>query len=255
MLTKQSSKPLLSLITIVYNGESFISETIESVLNQKDSRCEYIIIDGGSNDSTLEVINQYKESIDLIISEKDDGIYDALNKGVKLSSGYIIGFIHCGDYLNKNALNNVLDTFKKNNADIVYGDINELDDNKIRRNHADHSQLKEKMSIFHPATFIKRDIYQKYGIYSLKYKIASDYELLLEFYIQGKLFVHIKEPIVTFRLGGISSTNYKLRINENISIRYNKLGLFSAVKYIIITGVPSYLLNIRKNMKSALKFN
>ena len=179
---KKPPKPLLSIVTIVLNGESYISETLDSIINQIDSRCEYIVIDGGSSDSTLQIINQYKESIDLIISEKDNGIYDALNKGIKLSSGSIIGFIHCGDLLNNNAINYVLDSFKKNNVDVVYGDIDALYEKKIIRNHADHKLLKEKMSIFHPATFIKRDLYNRNGNYSLKYQIAADYDLLLKFF-------------------------------------------------------------------------
>ena len=179
---KEENKNGLSIITIVLNGEKYIEETINSVLSQKNIDLEYIIIDGGSTDKTLSKISKYKNKINLLISEPDEGIYYAMNKGISLASYDLVGIINCGDFYESNILSLVYDKFCLTSADVIYGDIKIIDQFKqrqyitIHRLKAKHNRLKNKMSIFHPATFVKRECYIQNKFYNTDYKLAADYD-------------------------------------------------------------------------------
>ena len=206
----------ISIITIVLNGKILIEETILSVINQKFLNLEYIIIDGGSTDGTLEIIEKYKGSIYKIISEHDGGIYQAINKGISLCNHSLVGLIHCGDRFASDTLSIVYSTFLNINSDIYYGDIEileEEDDDYVSKFEiADHTLLKNKMSIFHPSTFVKLSVYKNFGFYDCKYQSASDYDFFLHLYLQGYKFVHVPLILATFRSGGISGKNFKLSL-------------------------------------------
>lgn len=233
----QSDVNGISIITIVLNGESLIEETILSVIQQKKVNIEYIIIDGGSSDETLNIISKYNDKIDLVISEPDKGIYHAINKGINLATNHLVGLIHCGDFYEPNALFMVCKEFKKTGADVIYGDINIIEffphKTIAHKSKADHNLLKKKMSIFHPATFLSRECYIKYGLYNTNYKITADYELLLNLYLKNLNFKYIPKVLTNFRAGGISSSKTNILVKENFSIRKNHLGLINALAYII----------------------
>ena len=215
----------VSIITVVYNNEDTIKDAIESVLNQTYKNIEYIIIDGVSTDGTVEVIKSYGDKIDKFISEKDNGIYDAMNKGIKLASGDIVGILNSDDfYANNNIIEKVVKEFEDKKVDSVYGDlvyVNAKDTNKIVRY---WKSKPYKKGLFtkgwhpaHPTFFVKKEIYDKYGIFNLDFKIAADYELMLRFLEKYQISnSYIPEIFVKMRLGGESNQSIKNIIKANI---------------------------------------
>ena len=215
----------LSIITIVLNDKQNIEKTILSVLNQKDVDLEYIVIDGGSTDGTLDIIEKYKNNIDVLISEKDNGIVDAFNKGIKVPNGDVVGIINSGDWLEPDILTTVMQTFEKRQADIVYGDVLYWKStNPEYRYKANHALLKEFMSINHPAVFVKKKIYERYGLFDETFKVAMDYELMLRFFVNDVKFVYIDKVLSNMALGGVSDVNWRLAYKEAYEIRKKYLG-------------------------------
>jgi glycosyltransferase involved in cell wall biosynthesis len=224
----------ISIITIVFNGKDFIEETIISVLSQKkDLIFEYIIIDGGSTDGTIEIINKYQNDINIFISEKDDGIFDAINKGIRLASGNYIGLIHSGDLLCEHALKKVFDLFISTNSDVIYGDIIFLEhDNGHSYERYLKPQLhkiKNTMSIFHPSVFISKVVYDQIGLYRLDFPVAADYEFILRTYKKKYVFNYIEIPIAKFRTDGNSSTRFFDSIQDYFKIHKLHYSLFFAL--------------------------
>lgn len=211
----------ISIITISYNSALTIEQTIKSVISQNYKNLEYIIIDGGSTDGTLSIINKYKESINIIVSEKDNGISDAFNKGIKLASGDIIGIINSDDLLNINSLRVLNDNMKLYpNYDVYFGNsiFFENSDNYICRPNVDISKIKLAFLLNHPSVFVKKDAYLKYGMFNVDYKCAMDFELLSKMYINGATFKYIDYDFSWFRKGGVSQINGKRTIDECIKI-------------------------------------
>lgn len=208
-----------SVITISYNSEATINDTIQSVLSQDYPDIEYIIVDGGSKDNTLEIINKYKDKIAKIISEPDQGIYDAMNKGIKLATGEVIGILNSDDfYKNSNVLSNVAKVFQQTGLEAVYGNIEYIDQEEINRvvRFWKAGEYKEKKLNFgwimpHPAFFVKKEIYNKYGLFNLDFKIASDYELMLRFLKNGLKISYLSETLVCMREGGYSAKSLSQR--------------------------------------------
>jgi len=243
----------ITIITIVLNGQDQIAQTIESVILQKTIPIEYIVIDGISSDNTLDVINRYKDHIDIILSEKDSGIYDAINKGITLAKFPLIGIIHCGDFYSNGILLDVFEAYKKTNADVIYGDIEIvqiIDGETISKYNlrADHTRLQKKMSIFHPSTFIKKSCYVKNGYYKKKYKCVSDYDLILGLYLKKYNFFYLPKVLATFRTGGLSSSNDKLLVFENFRLRWDRFGFTIAFLYLILNGTISLYFIFRRTI-------
>lgn len=208
-------KPLISVITVVFNGEKYLEETILSVLNQTYDNVEYIIIDGGSTDGTLHIIKKYEHAIDYWVSERDKGIYDAWNKGVKTSNGNWISFLGCGDRYNKDALYNYIEYINKNNnmnLDYVSSRV-ELEKNKkiIRTigkswNWAD---FKKYMSVAHVGSLHSNELFKEIGLFDVRFKIAGDYEFLLR--KRDKLNAgYIENKTAIMDASGVSTTNYSV---------------------------------------------
>lgn len=202
-------KPLISIVTIVYNGQQYIEETIRSVLNQDYDNVEYIIIDGGSTDNTLDIIKKYADGIDYWVSEPDKGIYDAMNKGIMLSFGEWIGTINSDDYYNKDIFGQI---FLKTelSADIIYGNINLIDDKRnVFKSSVPKplSKLSQEMCMFHPATFVNRRTYMKYGLYDCNLSLASDYKFLLTLYLNGAQFKYINKIFSFYDVRGATGNN------------------------------------------------
>jgi len=214
----------VSIITITYNSELTLRDTIESVIHQSYSNIEYIIIDGQSTDGTLQIVDSYKNNITTLVSEKDNGLYDALNKGIALATGDIIGIIHSDDFYTDNfVIENIVKTFEQNNADAVYADlyyVDRDDANKIFRKwksgNYKHGQFLNGWMPPHPTFFAKKSCYDKYGSFNLSLVSAADYELMLRFIHKHKIkLAYLPEFIIKMRVGGKSNISLKNRIRAN----------------------------------------
>ena len=207
------SKPL-SIITVSFNSEATIRETLDSIENQIDQDFEYIIIDGGSTDSTLDIIKNYN-CVDHIISEPDNGIYDGMNKGIKNANGKFIGFLNSDDiFASKDVTKEILKIIKEYDTDIIYGDIKYFNDNVNKNTRLWHSGPYQKNSFEkgwhppHPAFYAATELFKKYGCFDLDLKIAADFELMLRFFNStNKSPRYIKKYFVSMREGGESHTN------------------------------------------------
>ena len=216
----------ISIITACYNSEKTIKRTIESVLNQDYTNLEYIVIDGCSKDGTLDVINQYREKIDILISETDKGIYDAINKGILLSTGDVIGILNSDDVFYDNyIISSIALKFIDNaNLDSIIGDIVFLNSkNKIHRYYTSSNWTPKKFSWGimppHPSFYCKKNIFLKFGLYRLDFVIAADYELLIRFLLINKIiYEYIPKIIVKMSLGGLSTKNIlsNIKINKEV---------------------------------------
>ncbi|MCD4768772.1 MAG: glycosyltransferase [Bacteroidales bacterium] len=217
----------ISLITAVYNSESTISTAIKSVLAQTYKNIEYIVVDGASTDGTLKEISRFEKHIDLIISEPDSGLYNAINKGIRKASGNIIGILNSDDvFFNEKVIEKVAKAFQEEHIDVVYGDIQfvrSVEDKQIVRY---YSSKKFKASRFqygfmpaHPSFYTKRKLFEEIGYYKEDYIIASDFELLIRFLYNNKLITkYLEMPFVTMRTGGISNKSLKNRVLLNQEI-------------------------------------
>ena len=244
----------ISIITIVYNNSECIEDCINSVLKQKYPNVEYIVIDGGSKDNTVEIINKYKDKISYFISEKDNGLYDALNKGIKAATGDIIGILHSDDlFFNNDTLSNIVSAFEKSKADLVYAKgqyVDRTNINLVKRIYP--SKPFKKIYLYfgwiplHTTIYVKKEIFDNYGKYQTNYKIASDYEISLRWFFNDKIKkIFLNEWVVKMRLGGKSTTIslQKLKSNEDLKIisKYNLLGYFTLFCK-IARKIPQYLI-------------
>jgi len=242
----------LSVITIVYNGDKFIEQTVKSVLSQKNSSIQYIVIDGGSIDKTKTILNKYRDEIDILISEPDDGIYNAINKGITSADGKYITLLHCGDYYDDNILEYISSIAKLYNFSVLYSDIYRIEDVGSlyvkKRVTPDHKLLTKKMSIFHPSTLVLNEVYKLHGQYSEDYKLASDYDFFLKLYINGVEFKYIPICFVNFRTDGISSKSKHLSLQENFKIRQKRLGILKATIYFLNASLILMYYELRKKI-------
>ncbi len=214
----------VSIITATFNSALTIENNLQSIENQTYKNIEHIIIDGKSTDKTLEKIKKYEKNIFKIISEKDNGIYDALNKGIENSNGDIICFLHSDDFFfNEHVIENVVKSFKKNPTDSLYGDLFYVDfndTNKIIR-YWRSQKFQRKLFEFgwmpaHTTFFVKKEIYKKFGKFNLDLKISADYELMLRFLYKNCISTqYLPEIIVKMRVGGKSNASIKNRIIAN----------------------------------------
>lgn len=204
----------VSIITSAYNAASTIEDTITSVLSQSYNNIEYIIIDGASTDNTAKIVTKYNNKITKFVSEKDDGIYFGLNKGLSLATGDIIGFLHADDtFADNDTIKNVVDNFKKTNSDIVYGNLLYVytkNTDKIIRNWQSSKVKKHKFQLGwmppHPTIFTKKTVYDEHGIFDTEYKIAADYELILRLIYKNNLNIsYLNNTITKMRVGGASN--------------------------------------------------
>ncbi|MEZ4801583.1 MAG: glycosyltransferase family 2 protein [Gelidibacter sp.] len=201
--------PLVSIITVVFNGEKHLQQTIDSVHNQTYKNIEYIIIDGGSTDGTLPIIKKNSQKISRWISEPDKGLYDAMNKGIKLAKGELIGTINSDDWYEPNAVELSVKSYRDNpHVSIVHSNRYDVLPNGTKRIYKfNPSSFKFKyfsMTYAHPSMFITREEYSKHH-YNTTLKSLSDYQFTLEAFLQNQNgFVHIAKPLVNFRLGGVS---------------------------------------------------
>ena len=214
----------ISIITVTYNSAQTLEQTILSILSQDYPNLEYIIVDGKSTDDTLTVIEKYRDKISHFISEKDEGLYHAINKGINLATGDIIGILHADDFYTKyDVLTGIAETFKINEADAVYADLYYVDKNntdKIIRTWKSGSFSPNKFLWGwmppHPTFFVKKDIYNKYGVFNTTLRSAADYEIMLRLLYKNKIkTAYLPEFIVKMRVGGQSNASIKNRVKAN----------------------------------------
>lgn len=252
---KSKSKPLLSIVTVVYNGGNSLEDTILSVLNQNFDNYEYIVIDGGSTDNSLDIIKKYSDNIDYWISEKDNGIYDAMNKSLNYINGVWVNFMNVGDsYVN----NNVLADFfisDYNDKSVLYGNVClKFNDIIIRR---DCSPIKKDDFIFnicHQSTFVKySELFE--NKFDLNYKICADLQLVYNIYRKGLNIQFVNVDVSVYDIVGFSFNNLKLFEIELNSILNRKSSMLKKIKLFLklalIKLFPTYYLEVYK--RSLLK--
>ena len=214
----------ISIITVCYNSANTLKDTILSVAKQSYKNIEYIIIDGGSKDATLEIIDQYKDTITTYISEPDKGLYDAMNKGINLATGEVVGFINSDDlFCDDNALEKVMSVFiEKNFLDSVFSDVlyvSQNDVSKIVRHWVTGAKRPFKVGWHpaHPTLYIKKKVYDNFGGFNLDFKLAADFEIMLRFLEKHKISsFYLKTPMVKMRLGGKTNKSLINILNQNI---------------------------------------
>lgn len=226
----------VSLITVVYNGEKYIEDCVKSVICQTYKDIEYIVIDGGSTNSTLSILEKYKQNINCFISEKDKGMYDALNKGINKATGDIIGILNADDMLAADdVILKIVTCFKNNNSDAVYGNLNYInpeDANQIIRKWVSKQFTKRDIELgwmpAHPTLYLKKELFDRLGNYSLNFGTAADYELMLRYLYHYQInAVFLDHLIVNMRTGGMSNASFKHRyhafINDYKAIKANNI--------------------------------
>lgn len=214
----------VSIITVVFNGAPTIKSCIDSILGQDYGEIEYIIVDGGSTDGTVELVKSYGNRINQFVSEPDKGIYDGMNKGIKMATGDVIGILNADDfYASNTVISRIAEAMKLNLADGAYGDLEYVDavnHNLVKRNwksgeYVANSFLNGWMPP-HPTFFLKRSFYSQYGSFRLDLGSAADYELMLRMIHKiGIKLTYIPEVLVKMRVGGVSNSNLANRITAN----------------------------------------
>ena len=226
--------PRISIVTITYNSEKTLEGTIKSVISQKYDNLEYLIIDGGSKDGTLNIVKRYQDYISYFVSEPDKGISDAFNKGIEQATGEIVGIINSDDFLMPNALQAIAQSYKLD-VDVYSGNViywNEVTNGEFSvKPDISFEKLKIQFRVAHPGRFIRKDAYEKYGMYDLSFRYMMDVELLCRFYKLGAKFVHLDQNLAKFRLGGTTSDSI-----------FRKKGEFK--KIVCLFGESNYVFRI-----------
>jgi len=228
----------VSIITATYNSSAHIADCVQSVTDQTYHDIEHIIVDGASKDNTLEIVKSMPSQVSKIISEPDKGIYDAMNKGIQAATGDVIGILNSDDFYTSNdIIQSVVDSFKHNDIDALYGDVHFVSPDNLSKSVRYYSSSVFKPSLFrfgfmpaHPSFYMKKECYDKYGLYALDYKIASDYDLLIRYLYKEKIkYKYIKKDFVTMRTGGVSTENFNSRVtlNKEIVRACRKYGIYT----------------------------
>ncbi len=218
-----NAQPLVSIVTASFNSAKTIARTLDSVLAQTYRNIEVIVIDGGSTDSTVSIIESFVQKFDgrlKWISEQDKGMYDAMNKGIERSTGELIGILNSDDWYEPDAVETMVKAYSVEQSSVLYGILRYVDaerETMLYRMH--HDSLKEGM-ITHPTCFVPRSLYKKYGMFDLKYRLSSDYDLMLRFQSNGVTFIPVDRIIANFSAGGLSTVNTNGLI-EGFRIRHS----------------------------------
>lgn len=222
----------VSIITVCFNSENTIEKTIQSLLNQTYEDIEYIIVDGKSTDGTLQIIDKYKVRFGSrikVISEHDNGIYDAMNKGIKMASGTLIGMINSDDYYECNAIENMVKALDSDTNTVLYGMQRFVRNGNEEKTVLYRHEFLDKQMIAHPSCFVTKDVYEKYGVFNLDYKSSADYEFMLRlFHNSNVVFKPVYKIISSFETGGMSSS--EIGVKETARLRFER-GIISKKTY------------------------
>lgn len=248
----------VSIITSCYNRAATIQGAIESVLAQDYNDIEFIVVDGSSTDGSLDIIREYADRISIIISEPDHGMYEAINKGIRVATGEIIGLLHSDDFFYDNGVvGRIVERMKRTHADFLYGDglfVNPDDTNKVVRNWIGGGyrlwKVRHGWLPLHPTCYIRRDVMMRQGLYNESYKIAADSDLLVRYLLTGGLTVtYLNEYIVRMRMGGLSTDSAKRKKMWEEDIRvYVSHGLWPTLTKLekMAWKVPQFVLALLK---------
>ena len=257
---KLESKPLISVVTVVFNGAETLEYTIRSIIEQTYDNIEYIIIDGGSTDATLDILRKYDNNIDYWVSEKDAGIYDAMNKGINLATGDVIGILNSDDFFEyPEVISDVANQFKsKPGLSMVFGDVIYVEPSnteKIIRYYNSRKFKTWKLRFGwmppHPASFFKRSAYVLAGKFNLDYKIAADYELFVRMLMLHKLsYSRINKVLVRMRVGGLSTSGIRnsFLLNSEIVKACKNNGVYTNL-FFVLFKIPFKILELLRRPK------
>lgn len=247
--------PLISIITVVYNGEKYLEQTIKSVINQTYKSIEYIIIDGGSTDKTLDIIKKYEQHIAYWVSEPDKGLYDAMNKGIGIAKGELIGMINSDDWYETDAVELMVNAYMNNpNKTIFHADRYDVDENgnrKLRKFHPSNFKFKYYgMTYNHPSMFVTKCEYQKH-LYNTELRVLSDYQFVLEAFFRDRdTLLYINRAIVNYRLDGISGQTVLFDLLKEGYLARKNAGMVIYENYFsVILRLVVNLFNKLKRMK------
>ena len=243
----------VSIITTCYNREKTIAQAIESVLGQDYPDIEYIVVDGGSTDDSFKVIRSYGSRIAKVISERDGGMYEAINKGIKMATGEIVGLLHSDDFLfHPRIISEIVERFKQTSADIVYGNglfVDAQETDKVIRDWRSGNYRRWKVRLgwlpLHPTVYIKRSAIERYGLYNENYKIAADSDFLVRYLYKAHLKVeYLGKYVVRMRMGGLSTDSQKRKAmwKEDVEM-YRENGFWGVPEKILKMGwkVPQFV--------------
>lgn len=246
----------ISIVTVCYNSEATIRDTIESVLSQSYSNIEYIVVDGASKDGTMTIVNEYKDRIAKIVSEPDKGIYDAMNKGVGLASGDFVGILNSDDiFASANAITDLTEFLSLNPqfdgayADLVF--VQREHTGNVTRTYSSKSfspwKIRFGFMCPHPTFYVKRRFFDELGFYRLGYRVSADFELMTRFIRNGVRLARNPHVMVKMREGGISTTGFLWRIHQNMEIvrACKENGIYTNI-FMVALKVPFKLISYLK---------
>ncbi len=245
----------ISIITVVWNNAATIKDAIESVLSQTYDNIEYIIIDGASTDGTVEIIKSYGDKIAAFVSETDRGLYDAMNKGIALATGDIVGILNSDDfYINSHVLEDVALAFEQSQCDALFADlvfVHPANLEKVVRYYDSSHFSPEKFAYgwmpAHPTFFVKREVYEKYGVFRTDLKIGADFDILARFLYTHKIsYSYMKEVLVKMRVGGVSTSFSSIWYNNIEQLRVCKENGIDTNWIKILSKYPKKMLGLVK---------
>jgi len=249
----------VSLVTVSYQSEATIRGTIESVLAQDYPNIEYIIVDGASSDGTMDMVQEYRNEIEVVISEPDEGIYDAMNKGIRAATGDVVGMLNSDDfYADNSAVRHLIECMENAGADTVFADLVIVDASDTKRviRYYDSSKfhpgrLRYGWMPAHPTFLVKRELYERYGGFSLDYKIAADFEIVVRLlYAAGASYAYLPVVAIKMRTGGASTRGLKSSwvLNKEIVRACKTNGLNTSLPRVLLK-IPAKLMEYLRKSK------
>ena len=234
----------ISIITVCFNSEKTIEDTIQSVCSQTYSNIEYIVVDGNSSDSTNSIVNKHEDFVSIHISEPDKGLYDAMNKGIQLATGDVVGILNSDDvFASKDSLAQLMSGFDSDEVDAVYSDlvhVSEFDLNKVTRLYSgkifNRFLIRFGLMLPHPTFYVKKHVYDKLGLYKTNYRSAADFELITRFVSNNIMLKRVPIIAVKMREGGVSSSGFKGRVQQNFEIvrACKENGIYTNILFVML---------------------
>ena len=237
-----NTPPFFTIITVVRNGSETLQRCINSIKSQSFKEIEYLVIDGASSDGTLEIVRENADAISFAISEEDQGLYFAMNKGLQLARGEYVGILNADDIYFPNTLELVRNVIlKDSNSDVIYGAMSYF--NQPNKTHFIHSDELSKRMIFHPTCFVSNKTYKRIGDFNTEYRVAADYEFIMRCYKANAKFVGIDSVLASFSDGGTSARLRLLSILETseIQARFNSESMFRRYTKLLRMLIATYL--------------